>query len=104
MHESDTEKWDVGLLSEFKSFCQLYKQKLQDVVISEFHQICDVLHFLEIREMSGLFSNLTNFIEYRPNDKVLPVSSAPRPTERRFSRLQQIKSNKRSTMDEIRLV
>ena len=53
MHEWDTEKLDV--LSGFKSFCQLYKNKLQDVVISEFHKICDVLHFLEIREMGGIF-------------------------------------------------
>ena len=52
MHESDTEKWDV--LSEFKSFCHLYKQKLQDVGISEFHKICDVLHFSEIREIGGI--------------------------------------------------
>jgi len=58
MYESDTEKED--LLSEFKSFCQLYKQMLQGAVISEFHKICDVLHFLEIREMSGIFSNLAN--------------------------------------------
>jgi len=33
---------------------------LQDAVISEVHKICDVLHFLEIREMSGIFSNLAN--------------------------------------------
>jgi len=35
MHESDTEKED--LLSEFKSFCQLYEQMLQDAVMSEIH-------------------------------------------------------------------
>jgi len=28
---------------------------LQDAVISEVHKICYVLHFLEIREMSGIF-------------------------------------------------
>jgi len=33
---------------------------LQDTVISEVHKICYVLHFLEIREMSGIFSNLAN--------------------------------------------
>jgi len=33
---------------------------LQDAVISEIHKICDVLHFLEIREMSRIFSNLAN--------------------------------------------
>jgi len=32
----------------------------QDAIISEVHKVCDVLHFLEIREMSGLFSNLAN--------------------------------------------
>jgi len=37
------------LLSEFKSFCQLYKLMLQDAVISEVHKTCGVLHFLEIR-------------------------------------------------------
>ena len=58
MYESDTEKEDS--LSEFKSVCQLYKQMQQDAVISEVHEICDVLHFLEIREMSGIFSNLAN--------------------------------------------
>jgi len=57
----------------------LYKQKLQDVVVSEFHKTCDVLHFLEIREMSGIFST---FIEHNYN--VLPISSAA--TERRFSK------------------
>ena len=34
---------------------------LQDAIISEVHKICDVLHLLEIREMSGIFSNLANF-------------------------------------------
>jgi len=28
---------------------------MQYAVISEVHKICDVLHFLEIREMSGIF-------------------------------------------------
>ena len=63
MYESDTEKED--LLSEFKSFCQLYKQMLQDDVISEVHKIRDVLHFLEIREMSRIFQSWPTFIEYR---------------------------------------
>lgn len=96
MYESDTEKED--LLSEFKSFCQLYKQMLKDGLISEVHKICDVLNFLEIGEMSGIFSNLANL--YRIYN-VLPVSSAS--AERSFSRLKQIKSYTRSTMDEIRL-
>ena len=43
-----------------KSFVQLYQQMLQDAVISEVHKICDGLHFLEIRDMSGIFSNLAN--------------------------------------------
>ena len=96
MYESDTEKED--LLSEFKSFCQLYKQMLKDAVISKVHKICDVLHFLEIREMSGIFSNLAKL--YRIYN-VLTVSSAS--AERSFSRLKQIKSYTRSTMDDIRL-
>jgi len=58
-YESDTEKKD--LLSDFKYFWQLYKQMLQDAVISEVHEIYDVLHFLEIREMSWISSKLTNF-------------------------------------------
>jgi len=58
MYESDTEKED--LLPEFESFCQLYKQMLQDAVISEVHEICDGLYFLEICEMSGICSNLFN--------------------------------------------
>jgi len=33
---------------------------LQEPVISEVHKISDVLQFLEIREMSGTFSNLAN--------------------------------------------
>jgi len=60
---------------------------LQDAVISEVRKICDVFHFLEIRDMSGIFSNLTNL--YRIYN-VLPVSSAS--AERRFSRLKQIKA------------
>jgi len=40
IYESDTETQD--LQSKFKSSCQLYKQMLQDVVISEIHKICDV--------------------------------------------------------------
>ena len=36
-------------------FSQLYKQMMQDNVISEVHQTCGVLHFLEIREMSWIF-------------------------------------------------
>ena len=51
----------------------MYKQMLQDAVISKVHKICDVLHFLEIREMSWIFSNLANL--YRIYN-VLPVSSA----------------------------
>ena len=58
MCESDTEKED--LLSEFKSFCQLYKQMLQDGVISEVHKIRDVLHFLEICRNERDFSKLAN--------------------------------------------
>src|SRR6218665_1146664 len=50
---------------------------------------------------AGFFQTWPTFIEYRPNYNVLPVSSAP--TVRHFSRLQQIKSYKRSTKDEIRL-
>jgi len=37
---------------------------LQDVIISEVHKICDVLHFLEILEMSGIFQTWPTFIEY----------------------------------------
>jgi len=59
---------------------------LQDAVISEVHKICDVWHFLEIREMSLIFSNLANL--YRIYN-VLLVSSAS--AERSFSRLNQIK-------------
>jgi len=33
---------------------------LQDAVITEVHKICDVLHFLEIREMSEIVANLAN--------------------------------------------
>jgi len=74
----------------------MYKQLLQDAVISEAHKMCDVLHFLEIREMSGIFSNLANlYILYN----ALPVSSAS--AERGFSRLKQMKSYTLSTMDEI---
>src|SRR6218665_2218867 len=73
-------------------------QMLQDSVISEVHKVCDVLHFLEIREMNGIFSNLA--ILYRIYN-VLPVSSAT--AERSFSRLKQIKSYTRSTLDEIPL-
>src|SRR6218665_2427233 len=37
MHESDTEKEDLAdLLSELKSFCQLYKQMLQDLSLQTF--------------------------------------------------------------------
>jgi len=67
-------------------------------LISEVHKICDVLHFLEICEMSGNFSNLANL--YRICN-VLPVSGAS--AERSFGRLKQIKSYTRSTTDEIRL-
>ena len=45
--------------------------------------------------MSGMFSNLANL--YRISS-ILPASA-----ERSFSRLKQIKSYTRSTMDEIRL-
>jgi len=92
VYESDTGKED--LLSELKSVCQLYKQMLQDAVISEIHKIFDVLHFLEILEMSRIFQT---FIEAYNN--VFPASIAS--AERRFSR--QIKRYTRSTMDEIRL-
>ena len=34
-------------------------------VISEVHKIHDVLHFLEIREMSGIFQSWPIFIEYK---------------------------------------
>jgi|SRR6218665_100851 len=68
---------------------------LQDAVISEIHKIFDVLHFLEIHEMSGIFQT---FIETYYN--VFPASSAS--AERSFSR--QIKRyTAGSTMDEIRL-
>jgi len=56
-------------------------QMLQDAVISEVHKVCDVLHYLEICEMNGIFSNLANL--YRIYN-VLPVSSAT--AERSFSR------------------
>jgi len=71
---------------------------LQDAVILEVDKIFDVLHFLEIREVSGILSNLTSL--YRIYN-VLPVSSAS--AERNFSRLKQIKSYALSAMDEIRL-
>ena len=71
---------------------------LQDAVISEVHKICDIFHFLEIREMTGNFSNLVNL--YRIYN-VLPVSSAS--AERSFGRLKQMKNYTRSTTDEIRL-
>ena len=67
---------------------------LQDAVILEVHKICDVLHFLEIRENSGNFSNLANLYGIH---NVLPVSSAT--AERSFSRLKQIKSYTRLTTD-----
>ena len=53
-----------------------------------------MLHFLEIREMSGDFSNLANLYSIH---NVLPVSSAS--AERSVSRLEQIKSYTRSTTD-----
>src|SRR6218665_2607770 len=71
---------------------------LQDAVISEVHIICDVSHFLEIREMSGVFSNLANL--YRIYN-VVHVSSAS--AERSFSRLKQIKGYTHSTIDDLRL-
>jgi len=37
---------------------------LQDAVISEVHKISDVLHFLEIREMRGIFKTWPIFIDY----------------------------------------
>jgi len=64
----------------------LYRQKLQDVVIPEVQKFSDVLHFLEIREISGIVSILANL--YRIYN-VLPVSSAS--AERSFGRLKQIK-------------
>src|SRR6218665_633218 len=72
---------------------------MQDAVISEIHEIFDVLHFLEILEMSGIFQTL-----YRGLYNVFPASSASASSasaERSFSR--QIKRCTRSTMDEIRL-
>jgi len=33
---------------------------LQDADIADVHEICDVLHFLEICKMSKIFSNLAN--------------------------------------------
>ena len=51
---------------------------------------------------AGFFQSWPTFIEYRPiRPNVLPVGSAS--AERSFSRLKQIKSYTRSTMDEIRL-
>ena len=93
MYESDTEKED--LLSEFKCFCQWYKHMLQDAVISEVHKICDVLYFLQFREMSENFSNLANL--YRILCDVFPVSSAS--FERCFSRIKQIQGYTRSKMN-----
>jgi len=55
---------------------------LQDAAISEVNKICDVLQFLEIREMSGNFSNLTNLYGIH---NVLPVNSAA--AERSVSRI-----------------
>ena len=64
---------------------------------AEVYKICDVLHFLEIREMNGISPNIGNL--YRICN-VLPFSSAY--AELSFSRLKQIKkSYTRSTMDEI---
>src|SRR6218665_1178698 len=40
--------------------CNLYKQMLQDAINSVVHKICDVLNFLEIREMIRISSNLAN--------------------------------------------
>src|SRR6218665_2428075 len=74
---------------------------MQDAVISEIHKIFDVLHFLEILEMSGIFQTLSL---YRGLYNVFPASSASASSasaERSFSR--QIKRYTRSTMDEIRL-
>lgn len=72
--------------SKFKSLCQLYKQMLNDAVtavISELHKICNVLHFIKIRKMSGIFPNLANLYRIY-ND--LPISSAS--AEWSFSRLR----------------
>jgi len=62
MHESNTGKED--LLYELKSLCQLYKQMLQDAVISEIHKIFDVLHFLEILEKCGIFQTFIFYYYY----------------------------------------
>src|SRR6218665_1890992 len=74
---------------------------MQDAVISEIHNLMfDVLHFLEILEMSGIFQTL-----YRGLYNVFPASSASASSasaERSFSR--QIKRYTRSTIDEIRLL
>jgi len=65
-------------------------QMLQDAVISEVHQIYDVLHFLEICEMSGIFSNLASlYIIGLHVYNFLPVRSAS--AEQSFGRLKQIK-------------
>ena len=53
MCESDIGKED--LLSELKSLCQLYKQMLQDAVISEIHKISDVLHLLALLKCAEFF-------------------------------------------------
>ena len=58
MYESDTEKED--LLSEFKSVCRMYKQMLQNAVMSEDHKVSDVLRFFEIHGMSRILSNLAS--------------------------------------------
>jgi len=61
IHESDTEKED--LLSKFKSFCQLYKQMLQEAVISEVHKICGFI-FLRNSKKDGIFQTCPTVIEY----------------------------------------
>src|SRR6218665_3889003 len=76
---------------KLKSLCQLYKQMLQDAVISEIHKISGVLHFLEIIEMRGIFQTLIEAYN------VFPASSAS--AERSFSR--QIKRYTRATINEI---
>ena len=73
---------------------------LQDAVISEVHKICDVLHILEIREMSRMFSNLANLYRIRLYN-VLPVNRAS--AEQRYIKLKQIESYTCSKMDDIRL-
>jgi len=49
-------------------------QMLQDAAISEVHKICDVLHFLEIREWTGFFFKHVQPL-YMVRQKVIPWTS-----------------------------